>query len=135
MFSGIIVLRFIIARFVFCRKEKGDGPESGNHPRMRRSVHDLLPGEAVLVEFLHEGSGIEFLHIEDAGALPGAGGEHHGADHGGDAGGVGDGLRAGLAEGFLVVADVVHEALDGLAVLGALQEAADAGLALGERAE
>ena len=34
-----------------------------------------------------------------------------------------------------MVADVVDEALDGLAVLGTLQEAADAGLALRERAE
>ena len=34
-----------------------------------------------------------------------------------------------------MVADVVHKALDGLAVLTPLQEAADAGLALRERAE
>ena len=90
----------------------------------------------MLVEGLHEGIGIELFHVEDAFAFPAAGEEHLSADHGGHARGVGDRLRLDLAVTRLMVADVVDEARRGLAVcVQPLDLAADAGFALGQRAE
>ena len=82
------------------------------------------PGQAVLVQHLHEGIGVHLLQVVDAGLAPLAVGHQSGADHGGHAGGVADGLAAQLLIARLVVADVVD--VDGplLAVLDAGVDAA-----------
>ena len=93
-------------------------------------VDDLMPGQAVAADLLHEGIGVELLDVEDAFALPGAGEDHLGAEHGGHAGGVGNGLGADLLEAFGVVAVVIDIVGALLAVLDALDLAADGGLAV-----
>ncbi|MNQ89975.1 hypothetical protein D3C85_1053000 [compost metagenome] len=89
----------------------------------------------MLVQHVHEGIGVQLLHVEDAFALPRAG-QHHGrADHGRNARGVADGLVAGFGIGGFVVADVLD--VEGLlnAVLLAGGDGADVRLALGDRTQ
>ena len=93
------------------------------------------PGQAVAVQCLHEGIGIKLFHVPDARPLPGPGEHHHGADHRRHAGGVRDRLGADLPVRLLVVADVVDVELLFPAVLDSLEDTADAGAALGQRAE
>ena len=95
----------------------------------------------IVAAFLHPGGqahaglqgeqrqGRQFLDIGHVAYIPGAVGDQQGGGHGRHAGGVGDGLAADLGKGFGVVADVVEEDLAGLAVLLALEQGADAGLA------
>ena len=92
-----------------------------------------LPGEAPFVEGFHEGIGVEFFHVPHARAAPDALQDEHGAYHGRDAGGVGDGLAADFFIALFVVADVVDIEVLLDAVLHALEDAADMGLALGPR--
>src|SRR5690606_10093195 len=97
--------------------------------RIAMSELEDLEGQAAGAELFEEGARVELLHVEDAVALPLAR-EHHGRAHdGGDAGRVGDRLRADLFPARLMIAHVVDEDLARLAVLRALDEAADAGLA------
>ena len=58
-----------------------------------------------------------------------------GADHRGDASRVANRLRANLGVALLMVADIVHIVVDRLAVLLAVEDAADVRLALRARAE
>lgn len=80
-------------------------------------------------ESIKKRRGIELFHVEYSVACPGLGEHHHGADHRRHPCGVGDGLRTNFGETRSVVAGVVDEGLAGLAVLGAFNETADAGLA------
>ena len=67
--------------------------------------------------------------------IPLAGKHHHGAAHGRNACRVGDSLAAQFLVAFLVVTHVVEVVGLGLAVLGALEDATDVGLAHGAGAE
>ena len=87
----------------------------------------------MIVEHVHEGIGVHFLHVEHALAGPLAGEHHRAADHGGDAGGIGNRLVAGFLVSRFVAADIVD--VEGLLTRAverlAGRDHADIGVALG----
>ena len=56
------------------------------------AIVNLVPGQPLLIELLHEGIGVELLDVVNAGLHPLAREEHHRADHGRNARGVRDAL-------------------------------------------
>lgn len=96
---------------------------------------DAVPGQAALVELLHERIRIVLLHVEDSGTGPFACEDHFRADHGGNSRGVGDGLGAYFLKAFFVVANVVDVHGLEFAVLDAGDDVADAGFSLGRLAK
>ncbi len=89
-----------------------------------------MPGQALLVELLHEWVGVELLDVPYARLLPDAFQQHHGADHGWHARGVADALHARLVVGILVLAVVIYIIGVLLAVLLATDAATDGSLAV-----
>ena len=66
------------------------------------AAEDFVPGQALLVEFLHEGIGIELFDIPYARAFPQAEHEHARSDTCGYTGGIADALHAGFFVGGTV---------------------------------
>lgn len=91
---------------------------------------DFMPGQSLLVQFLHEGIGIKFFDVPYAGLLPQAEHEQAGTDAGGDTGRIAYALHAGLLVGGTVRAVVVDVIRMFLSVLQATDAATDARLSL-----
>ena len=69
---------------------------------------DLVPGQSLLVELLHEWIWIEFLYVVYAWLLPQALAEHHGTNHGWYTCGVASALHTSFLKGCTMAAVVVY---------------------------
>ena len=60
------------------------------------AIVNLVPGQPLLIELVHEGIGVELFDVVNAGLLPQSLAEHHGTNHGRYASGVRDALHTCL---------------------------------------
>lgn len=91
---------------------------------------DFVPRETLLVEFVHEGIGIELFDVVHTGLAPQALHEETGTDAGGDAGGVAHALHTRFVVSRLVRAVVVDVVGVFLAVFHTADAATDGGFTL-----
>ena len=89
-----------------------------------------MPRQALNVQLLHEGIGIELLNVPHTGLAPQAFEEHHGTNHCGNTCCVADALHTGLLVSLLVAAVVVYVVCTLLTVLDTADTATDRCLAL-----
>ena len=94
------------------------------------AAEDFVPGQTLLVEFLHKGIGIELFDIPYARTLPEAEHKHAGTDAGGHTRRVADALHTRFFVGSAVRAVVVDVVGLLFAVLQSTDAATDAGLAI-----
>ena len=91
-------------------------------------LHD--PGQAVFIQHLHIGIGVELIGRVDALPVPLTGEHHSSADHGRNARRIGNSLAAELLIALLMIAYVVNVIYLVLAVLFALEDTTDICLTL-----
>ena len=91
---------------------------------------DFVPRQALLVQLLHEGIGIEFLDVVNAWLLPQTLAEHHGTNHSWNTSGVAYALHSSLLICVLMLAVVVNVVCLLLAIFQTANTATDGCLAL-----